>query len=226
MNSVEWDDYLKIWYGSLEDVEKLLQTENPNNIERRLQGEMIARKVFHSLIRSFQFDKVKLFINAPNGGVDINLRNEDGRTPLIMLASSGLYEPFETYIIKKKIKESRRNVRDMVELLISHGADPTLTDNQGNTCLHYCAQNRDFYYFQIFELFGCNRLQPNNEGLIPGNNYPRSLFITNTFTDDTTRESINSIRSLQSWSLDTIKVRKIDVSSLPQHFRTRISIQV
>jgi ankyrin repeat protein len=72
--------------------------------------------------------------NSPNIGVDINQYNSDGFTPLHCFLNA-------TFDINSDISWL---VPECVELLLQHGADPTLRDRHGNTALHLACSRARF----------------------------------------------------------------------------------
>ena len=74
-------------------------------------------KYYRSLINNYQ-SRVQRLIKK---GYDINAKNETGET--ILLTSL------------------KRNKPDFAKLLINSGADVTISDTYGNTCLHYAIEN-------------------------------------------------------------------------------------
>lgn len=178
---------LSIFNAGLKMVKKFLQQNDPNVLERKSEIS-----VFHMLVKSYQLDKVKLYIKH---GMDVNYRNKKGKTALIKLVENincSIYSRNSTEMIK---------VRDMIELLVDNGADPNIPDNEGNICLHYCLYSGT-YLFRLLVHFGGNKFHMNNRGHLP---------ICSSFC----HSMINEARSLSDLAQDVIDFRKIDTNKLP-----------
>jgi len=73
---------------------------------------------FFDAVRERNYEKVLLFIHD---GIDVNMRDEHGRTALMVAAEKGYPE--------------------IAELLIDYGADVNARDNHGRDALYYAIIN-------------------------------------------------------------------------------------
>lgn len=194
VNILTDDDRYKFFMKncSLKSAKKFLQRNDPNVLEKSSEAF-----VFHLLVRLYEFDKVKLYIEY---GMDVNHRDKKGRTALVRLAENVGYSwlPRDCAEITK--------IRDMIELLVDNGADPNIPDNYGNISLHYCGRLR-IYLFSLFVYFGCNKFHINNQGQLP-------VSLSSFW-----HPVINEIQSLFDIARDIIDFRKINITKLPAPLR-------
>jgi ankyrin repeat protein len=85
--------------------------------------------LLHQACKSLADDLVSTLLEQ---GADPNERDRSGRTPLIVVASSG---KFNFYDGKQK-QEAKRAYEALVDLLVDSGADINAQDKHGNTALH------------------------------------------------------------------------------------------
>lgn len=70
--------------------------------------------------------------------IDINLKNNQGETPLISALKKGHYT--ETYMCHDDVHCDTKTREPQARILIEKGADVLLFDNEGNTPLHHAAR--------------------------------------------------------------------------------------
>lgn len=69
-------------------------------------------------------------------GAEVNALGPNGRTPLMEL----------TFKYGKNSSDSSKWMRERIELLLKHGADPNLYDNSGKSALDYLNKRSDKYF--------------------------------------------------------------------------------
>lgn len=101
-----------------------------------------------------------------NQGIDPNIQDEEGKTPLIVAASYGRTEMVKFLLnnganpdmrdntgCTALIRASRMGYARIVELLLSHGADITIADNNGKTALDRARDWQRQEVIQLIEAF-------------------------------------------------------------------------
>jgi ankyrin repeat protein len=130
-------------YGDLGKVKALLK-DNPDLIFRKnTEGEtalLLAVQMLHKNV-------VELLLAK---GANVNARDNHGQTPLLVVTDFGnlvwgilgtvASEEESQKVDWKKIKERRK---ELVELLLTNKADVNAKDNDGETPLHFAAQEYD-----------------------------------------------------------------------------------
>jgi hypothetical protein len=133
-------DDLLIWgYGSKPDAEKIMLSEilpegrkllctfDPSIVDAATGNNVlheVAPLVPPSTATPWIFGLVELFIAH---GVSVHTRNQDGRTPLLQIAS--LVTPAHTSTAAMR-------------LLLTHGTDLNVQDNEGNSLLHLLVKSK------------------------------------------------------------------------------------
>ncbi|MEO0202771.1 MAG: ankyrin repeat domain-containing protein [candidate division WOR-3 bacterium] len=102
-----------------------------------------SQKLLESVSRG-ELSKTKDFINK---GADINIKNNNGKTPL-HIAVENEYE-------------------DIVKLLLEKNVDVNIKDNEGNTPLHKAVKNGNYFIIKELLKFGADKNIKNNEGKTP-----------------------------------------------------------
>lgn len=111
--------------GDLARIQEVLPTYSSGNMQDPTTGDGVLHKAIAlSADLVFQEDQLRIveFLLGPEVGASINLRNNQGETPLFMAA----------YL----------NLPDVVERLLEHGADPNIMSNEMRNPLHAMALGR------------------------------------------------------------------------------------
>lgn len=98
----------------------------------------------HFAVENGNYELVELLLNS---GAKVNIRNEEKRTPLLMLE-------FDTSA-------------DLIRLLLNHGAKISATDEEGNNALHRAAENDDPQVIELLLREGIKINSRNKEGETP-----------------------------------------------------------
>ena len=147
MSSI-FDKYLK--YGDeiisvlVENIERL-KNKNKNN---SLIG-ILCYRLFDYLIRTQSTNLVLTFHHKYHNLFDINITDNDNNGDSLLIIAT------------------KENLINVVKYFLEKGADPNLTNNFGNTAMHYAIS---FKYFDIADLLKKNGAREditNYKGLIP-----------------------------------------------------------
>ena len=86
-----------------------------------------------------------------SGGADVNVDDNDGKTPLhdLMIFSNGLYSP------------------DIIHTFVSAGADINARDHEGRTPLHYADRGKNENMVKTLIKAGAKKSIQDNTGKIP-----------------------------------------------------------
>lgn len=87
-------------------------------------------------------------------GIDINLKNSEGRTPLISAAYKG--KDGKVMWITKKINKNSISClgnATMVKILLENGADPNISDRAGRFPIIHAAARSKFYSWTLWISF-------------------------------------------------------------------------
>ena len=123
--------------GCLTIVEKLLKYGTDVNIS------IYSTSPLHVATKNKQVEVAKLLISY---GADLNPRDEAGNTPILYAAENKDLEMVKLLLTNKaNVKDSpqvlntavQQNCRDIVEVLLQHGADVNASTKYGITALHY-----------------------------------------------------------------------------------------
>ena len=123
------------------------QIGNNYCILREIKGKKYIEETLRILIKE---GEEKLFLDYLNNKlryIDINCRDENNNTFLILSAREGL---------EKAVKR-----------LIESNAEIDLQNNNGNTALHYALGNKLFYIADILKRYGADENKLNKNGLTP-----------------------------------------------------------
>ena len=108
--------------------------------------------VFHSAVRAKATSEdeeraniLKLFLDESDSEIDLNIKNSNGWTAIKLAA--------------------RRSLEKCVEVLLSHGADPNIADNEKFTALHNAVVNVDILKLLLSKCSDVNAR--NNKGETP-----------------------------------------------------------
>jgi len=99
----------------------------------------------HSAARAGHKDIIKLLIAK---GANINAKNNDGQTPLHLVASK---RPTPLW---KRLLGQGRSYRDIAQLLIANGANVNVRDNQGRTPLRFAKRKGNTEIVQLLRKHG------------------------------------------------------------------------
>ncbi|AQN68793.1 ankyrin repeat protein [Saudi moumouvirus] len=77
--------------------------------------------VLHQIIYQNDYQFAELFIKY---GADINAKDNNGKTPLMILLNSKVFDDYDLYDINKKIK-------NMIKILLVHNCNVFIKDNKG-----------------------------------------------------------------------------------------------
>ncbi|XP_076680771.1 uncharacterized protein LOC143375485 [Andrena cerasifolii] len=129
--------------GYLTIVEQLLKYGSDVNIS------ISSTSPLHVAIRKKQEEIAKPLISY---GADLNSRDKAGNTPIFYAAKNGDLEMVRLLLTNKaNVKDSpqvlntavQQNRRDIVEVLLQHGADVNASTKYGVTALHYTVLNKN-----------------------------------------------------------------------------------
>jgi serine/threonine protein kinase len=149
--------------------EKLLNQTQQFDAKNAKGQTLLVRAIEHR-----QVDFVRLLIEKM---ANVNAPDKSGKTPLMVAVSKGnaptsitypatsVHPPFDTPSMSANDLDdpagSRNQTREIIKLLINYGADPNLTDINGNTALHMInnlevqtsnCSNNNFLELQILDL--------------------------------------------------------------------------
>ena len=99
------------------------------------------------LITRGEKDKFIEYFSTVKNNIDINQKDEDGNTLLILCAKNGL--------------------KKMATILIENGADINAQNNKGNTALHYAISLKYFSFADILSKYNAKEDIPNQFGYTP-----------------------------------------------------------
>ena len=123
------------------------QLGNNYCILREIKGKEYIEETLRILIKE---GEEKLFLDYLRNNlryIDINCRDEDNNTFLILSAREGLEK--------------------VVKRLLDSNAEVDLQNNNGNTALHYALGNKLFYIADILKRYGADESKLNKNGLTP-----------------------------------------------------------
>lgn len=84
-------------------------------------------------------------------GAQVNLTDQSGETALILAIKQGAVFMYNNFLKKGGIEDKRRNI---IEKLITHGADFDLCDKLGNDAIYYAYECRDYWTFSVLCEYG------------------------------------------------------------------------
>jgi hypothetical protein len=119
-----------IMYNREEMIELLFENHERLDVSDSIVESITneGNTVLHSTIGDYDSKSVKIIWEAGKGKFDVNARNNEGKTPLIIAVQSG----------------KMNNVEFMMEI---ETTNPNIQDDEGNTALHYVAikNNREIF---------------------------------------------------------------------------------
>lgn len=128
----------------LEKVQTLIENGDNFNIK-----DKDGRSLLHLAVQEKKGDLLHLLLQK---GMDVNIQDNYGYTPLAFVATSSV-----EYSSKTPNKE-------LIEILLNNKADVNIKDKNGNTILHLVAQHRFLDDVKFFISKGANVYAQNNQG--------------------------------------------------------------
>jgi ankyrin repeat protein len=140
--------------GHLKIVEELLKYgTDVNMLYKPTYG--IGSMPLHVAAKNRQEEVAKLLISC---GADVNAQDETGKTPIIYATENADLKITRLLLTNKaNVKDNpellniavKKDCREIVEVLLEHGADVNTSDEYGRTALHFTAlgEDEDFFGF-------------------------------------------------------------------------------
>lgn len=139
-----------------------------------------GQTLLHQLVEANQTESIDLLIWLLQG-VDLNVKDRDGKTPLHCAATSGQYSCMKLLIdhsadVDAMDEEGKKPLHyaiqadnsECTKLLLQHSCQVNTDDNQGMTPLHYAAKNGFSDCFELLEKNSVDTLREDHKGLPSG----------------------------------------------------------
>lgn len=146
------------------DYAEKSRVEYPNGTILR-----IALDTFESLKDFFDIEENLLFRFEGNKTLlHYAVLNSDIRVASYLLKKElGINAPDDDGITPLHLASQYARDAELVQLLLNHGGDKNIVDNNGNSALHYAARNTNEEISEFLLNSGCDKTLRNNDGYLP-----------------------------------------------------------
>ena len=129
--------------------------ENYLYLLRRIKGKENMETILRTLIKEGEILLFNEYLNKNARNIDINAKDEDGNSFLIL--------------------SLRQGVISIIKTLLERGIDVNIQNNEGNTALHYALSGKNFIIADALKKFGAKEDLVNKYGMSPWDSVGKSI---------------------------------------------------